>query len=82
MTESEQLSKNLIESSDEDFIIMCDLYKMKHYAYTLFFGHLVLEKLFKAAKSIHSIFQQDMIKLKATSIKFVRLIMLMSGQII
>ena len=45
---SEQLTKYWIESSDEDFEMMTFLHESKRYAYSLFFGHLLLEKLFKA----------------------------------
>jgi HEPN domain-containing protein len=37
-----------INSSDNDFITMNDMYKTKHYNWALFMGHLVIEKLLKA----------------------------------
>ncbi|MCX5886190.1 MAG: HEPN domain-containing protein [Proteobacteria bacterium] len=37
-----------IKSSDTDFKVMNCLYKENHYAWALFIGHLVLEKLLKA----------------------------------
>ncbi len=36
-----------IESSDDDFRVMSDLYRSKSYNWALFAGHLVLEKLLK-----------------------------------
>ena len=38
-----------ISSSNKDFKAMGSLYKNGHYAWALFLGHLVLEKLLKAA---------------------------------
>ncbi|MEX2233429.1 MAG: HEPN domain-containing protein [Cyclobacteriaceae bacterium] len=37
-----------IESSDRDFTAMNNLFKSKDYSWSLFVGHLVLEKLLKA----------------------------------
>jgi HEPN domain-containing protein len=37
-----------IESSDIDFSTMESLYRTKHYSWSLFIGHLVIEKLLKA----------------------------------
>ncbi len=37
-----------IESSDRDFRTMKNLYKSKDYSWSLFIGHLVIEKLLKA----------------------------------
>lgn len=37
-----------IESSDHDFKTMLDLLKTKNYHWSLFMGHLVIEKLLKA----------------------------------
>ena len=37
-----------IESSDHDFKTMLDLLKTKNYHWSLFMGHLVIEKLVKA----------------------------------
>lgn len=44
----EKLIKYLVESSDKDFITMNNLYKSKDYNWSLFVGHLVIEKLLKA----------------------------------
>lgn len=44
----EKLIKYLVESSDKDFITMNNLFKSKDYNWSLFIGHLVIEKLLKA----------------------------------
>ncbi len=44
----EKLVRYWTESSDNDFQTMLDLYKTKHYHWSLFMGHLVIEKLAKA----------------------------------
>lgn len=36
------------ESSDNDYKTMMDMYKTKHFHWSLFIGHLVIEKLSKA----------------------------------
>jgi len=36
------------ESADKDWEVAQSLFKLKHYAYSLFFCHLVVEKLLKA----------------------------------
>jgi len=40
--------KYWIETSDEDFKVMNNLYKSGHYHWSLFIGYLVVEKLLKA----------------------------------
>ena len=42
------LSDYWIKSSDNDYQTMIDLHKSKHYHWSLFIGHLVIEKLAKA----------------------------------
>ncbi len=42
------VAKHWIESSNRDFKTMNHLFKSKDYAWSLFVGHLVLEKLLKA----------------------------------
>jgi HEPN domain-containing protein len=37
-----------IDSSDRDFKVMEDLFEKEHYAWSLFVGHLVIEKVLKA----------------------------------
>jgi len=44
----EQFMKYWINSSDADFEVMLSMYASKHYHWSLFVGHLALEKLFKA----------------------------------
>jgi len=45
---SEKIIKHLIKSSDNDYKTMLSLFESKHYNWTLFIGHLVIEKLLKA----------------------------------
>ncbi len=44
----EKLMNHWIESSDDDFKTMMDLFNTKHFHWALFMGHLVIEKLSKA----------------------------------
>jgi HEPN domain-containing protein len=44
----EELIEYWIQSSDLDFDSMMSLYQSKHYHWSLFIGHLVIEKLLKA----------------------------------
>jgi HEPN domain-containing protein len=44
-----ELIQYWIESSDRDYKTMNNLYKSKDYAWSLFVGHLVIEKLLKAS---------------------------------
>ena len=37
-----------IESAEADYATMLDMFKTKHYSWSLFMGHLVIEKLLKA----------------------------------
>ena len=64
-----------LETSDNDFITMTNLYKSKDYHWALFIGHLVIEKLLKAliVKQIHNHapFTHDLRRLaKLTNINF------------
>jgi len=43
-----KIIKYWIDSSDEDFITMLTLYENKRYSWSLFLGHLMIEKLLKA----------------------------------
>ena len=45
---NEQLVKFWVETSDSDYEAMNVLFENKQYSWSLFIGHLVLEKLFKA----------------------------------
>lgn len=46
--DKERVIKHWIDSSDKDFITMIDLFQTKNYHWSLFIGHLVIEKLLKA----------------------------------
>jgi HEPN domain-containing protein len=46
--DKEKMIRHWIESSDNDFNTMIDLYKTKHNNWALFMGHLVIEKLLKS----------------------------------
>jgi HEPN domain-containing protein len=46
--DKERVINHWIESSDQDFKTMVDLYKTKNNNWALFMGHLVLEKILKA----------------------------------
>jgi len=45
---SEQLVAYWVNSANEDFISMNVLFKKKRYVHSLFWGHLMIEKMFKA----------------------------------
>lgn len=40
-----------VTSSDRDYQVMIDLFQKGHYTWSLFIGHLVIEKLLKAVCS-------------------------------
>lgn len=46
--DSKEARNYWIKSSDQDFKTMNDLFKTKNYSWSLFLGHLVIEKLLKA----------------------------------
>ncbi|MFW5658335.1 MAG: HEPN domain-containing protein, partial [Bacteroidota bacterium] len=51
--ESNDLNKNelikyWIDGSDDDFETMCAMFDFKRYSWSLFIGHLMIEKLLKA----------------------------------
>ena len=60
-----------IESSNKDFKTMINLFKSKDYHWSLFIGHIVIEKLLKASvvKSLndHAPFTHDLTKLAQLS---------------
>ncbi len=62
-----EVSKYWRESSEKDLNTMLNLYKSKDYNWSLFIGHLVLEKLLKALfvnkKHKHPIFTHDLLRL-------------------
>ncbi len=46
--DKERLTKYWIDSSDDDFDTMIEMFKSKRYSWSLFIGHLMIEKLLKA----------------------------------
>lgn len=46
--DTKKLVEHWIESSDRDYKTMNNMFKTKDYAWSLFVGHLVIEKLLKA----------------------------------
>ncbi len=46
--DTQKLIKHWIESSDDDYDTMLDMYNAKRYSWSLFIGHLMIEKLLKA----------------------------------
>ena len=44
----EKVVKHWIETSEEDFQTMLDLFNSKSYSWSLFLGHISIEKLLKA----------------------------------
>ena len=58
-----------IESSDKDFIAMKHLFEKKDYSWSLFIGHLVIEKLLKAyfikVKNEQPPFIHDLVRIAA-----------------
>jgi len=46
--DKEKLIKYWIDSSDDDYDTMIDMFKSKRYSWSLFIGHLMIEKLIKA----------------------------------
>ena len=70
MTDNIDINKiyqHWIESSNKDYETMIHLYESKDYSWSLFIGHIVIEKLIKASvvKSIndHAPFTHDLTKL-------------------
>lgn len=52
---NKELSDYWIKSSDEDYETMKILYKSKKYTWSLFFGHLVIEKILKGIYAKYNI---------------------------
>jgi HEPN domain-containing protein len=67
----ENIIKNWIDSSDKDYETMIHLFESKDFSWTLFIGHIVIEKLLKAAvvkfKNDHAPFTHDLTKLAQLS---------------
>ncbi len=73
----ENIIKYWIDSSNKDFKTMINLYNSKDYNWSLFIGHLVIEKLLKAIfvkkHRTHSIFIHDLLRLaKKANIELTR----------
>ena len=51
---TELIFQHWIEMSDNDYDAMIDLYNSKRYNWSLFIGHLVIEKLLKASYVKHN----------------------------
>ena len=47
--DKEKIYNHWINTSDKDFITMIHLYNTKDYHWSLFIGHIVLERLLKAS---------------------------------
>jgi HEPN domain-containing protein len=67
----EKTFNHWISSSDKDSITMFHLYNSKDYSWSLFIGHIVIERLLKAAVVIrisdHAPFTHDLTKLAKLS---------------
>lgn len=78
MTDSADIEKTYnhwINTSDKDYITMIHLYNTKDYHWSLFLGHIVVERLLKASVvkriSDHAPFTHDLTKLaKLTGLSF------------
>jgi HEPN domain-containing protein len=67
MKEIDTIVKYWIESSNRDHVTMQNLLKSKDYSWSLFLGHLVIEKLLKAHYvkkfQTHAVFTHDLLRL-------------------
>lgn len=65
--EFEKIVQHWRDSSDQDFRTMQNLFASKDYSWSLFIGHLVLEKLLKAhfvkCNKKHALFTHDLLRL-------------------
>ena len=63
----EKIVEHWIDSANKDFNTMINLYNSKDYHWSLFIGHLVIEKLLKAVyvkkHEKHSVFIHDLLRL-------------------
>jgi len=63
--------RHWVENADEDYETMEVLYKSKRYSWSLFIGHLVIEKLLKAyyiqEKKEHPLFTHNLLRLAELS---------------
>ena len=70
-----KIQKHWIETSDNDFETMEHLFQSKDYHWTLFMGHIVVEKILKACvvrnAQTHAPFTHDLTRLaKVSGIEF------------
>jgi HEPN domain-containing protein len=67
----ESVVKHWYDSSEKDYTAMKNLLKSKDFSWSLFLGHLVLEKLIKALyvkrKEKHAVFTHDLLRLARKS---------------
>jgi len=49
---NKELAKHWTESAENDFKVMTDLFASGHFAYSLYFGHLALEKMLKGCYAL------------------------------
>lgn len=67
----EKIYNHWLNTSDKDYITMMNLYKSKDYHWSLFMGHIVLERLMKACvvkqTADHAPFTHDLSKLAQIS---------------
>lgn len=73
------VSRHWVETSDQDFETLLHLYNSKDYHWALFIGHLVIEKLLKAAVvgklNQHAPFTHDLRRLaKISTLAFKQII--------
>jgi HEPN domain-containing protein len=65
--EIDKIFNHWIDSSDKDYMTMVHLFESNDYHWSLFIGHIVLEKLIKASvvktKNDHAPFSHDLTKL-------------------
>jgi HEPN domain-containing protein len=68
---SDKIIQYWLDSSEEDFETMLVMFKAKRYTWSLFIGHIVIEKLLKAfvvkQKNDHAPFTHDLSKLASLS---------------
>ena len=68
---TEFIIQHWVTMSDNDYDAMMDLYRSKRYNWTLFLGHLVIEKLLKACyvrhNNEHPILSHNLLKLALKS---------------
>ena len=66
-----KIIKHWIDSSEKDYSTMIHMYETKDYSWSLFIGHIVIEKLIKAsvvrARNDHAPFTHDLTKLASVS---------------